>query len=92
MPADDDAGGHHPRVQLEGVLALRGGPPAGAVARVEVAAAEYQRRRPIGQRRERPMSPPRRSGRPGSDTSRKGRARQGGASGRSGGTSVAGRL
>ena len=29
---DDDAGGHHARVQLEGVLALGGGAPAGAVA------------------------------------------------------------
>ena len=44
MPADDDAGGHHPRVQLEGVLALGGDTPAGAVGGVEVASAEHQGR------------------------------------------------
>ena len=40
--ADDDAGRHHPRVQLEGVLALLGRPSAGAVAGVEAAPAEDQ--------------------------------------------------
>ena len=39
---DDDAGGHHARVELEGLLALGGGPAAGAVAGVEIATAEHQ--------------------------------------------------
>ena len=48
--ADDDAGGHHARVELEGLLALLGGAPAGAIARVDVASGQDQGR-PDGQRR-----------------------------------------